>query len=107
MPIVFQGRPAALNRVVFAVIGRVVDEVYPQSGGLGKLRHPLDELGPVTSHGRTAIEVNRQGSDLRIAVPLLGPPLSETIDDEIAGFRRLPEINGQLTGVDVENAEGH
>jgi hypothetical protein len=58
-------------------------------------------------YGLIAIQVNRQGLDIGRVGPLLLPPLGETIDDEVTGFRRLPEINRSLTGVDVKHAEGH
>jgi hypothetical protein len=89
------------------VIRRVVNQLNAQLGGSGKLHHAFDELRPVTAHRRTTIEVNRQGVNIGIAGPLLLPPLNETIDDEVTGFRRLPEINRSLTGVDVKNTEGH
>ena len=44
MPVVFQGRPASLYGVLLAVIRRIVNQVNPQPGGLGRLRHGRDEL---------------------------------------------------------------
>ena len=55
IPIVFQGSPASLDRIVLAVIGRIVDQLHAQSGGLAELSHAFDELRTIASHRRAAI----------------------------------------------------
>jgi len=100
MPVVFQGRPASLYGVLLAVIRRIVNQVNPQPGGLGRLRHGRDELRAITSGDGAAIKVRGQGSNIRIVGSLLLPPLDETIDHEGAGFRRLLDFQGMRVGLD-------
>jgi hypothetical protein len=44
IPVMFQNSPDSLNRVVFAVIGRVIGQSKVEFMGNGKLNHALHEL---------------------------------------------------------------
>src|SRR4051794_38435386 len=46
VPLLLQRRPAPLDRIVLAVIRRIVHQADLQSRPVGELHHPLEELRP-------------------------------------------------------------
>jgi hypothetical protein len=58
IPELFECGPTALNRIIFTVIWRIVNESNSQTGSLGKFHHPLDKLGAITAIRGSAIQVN-------------------------------------------------
>lgn len=49
--------PAALNRIIFAVIGRVVKQLNRLSSAVGKRDHPIEKLGANATAFRAIIDL--------------------------------------------------
>jgi hypothetical protein len=93
MPIVLKCRPTPFNRIVLAVIRRIVNEVDFQVRRLSKFHDALDEPGTVAASGRTAISVNRQFVEGSVFGLMVAPPISQAVHNEITGLGRLPKVD--------------
>ena len=80
---IFQNAPTALNRIVLAVIGRVIGEPHGQPRLLHKRHDALHELGASAMGLRPIIEGNHQRGDVPKAITDGLPPAHEAIDDTI------------------------
>lgn len=107
IPVLFQRRPTSLNRVVFAVVGWIVDQVDPKSGGIGKFDDPLEKLSSLTVAFRSIVAVEDQFRDVPIPIRHGFPPLVQAIDYEIAGFMRTAKANVHVRGLQIENPKGN
>lgn len=107
VPVPLQDSPATLDRIVFAVIWRVVDQDDLQTCLLGKLDHPCHKLRTPALDLGAIVEVDDQLGDVSVTVLVVLPPVLQAVDDEIAGLARGSEEDGQPTGHDIENAEGN
>src|SRR5215510_7274333 len=58
VPVVFQDAPAALDRIVLTMIGRIVSQTHGQASELGKIHDAPHELGPSTLVLWAIIEVD-------------------------------------------------
>ena len=56
IPMLLQDAPAAFNRIVFAVIGRVVQQLDGFAGVIGEVHHAFEEL---SSHPTAFRPINR------------------------------------------------
>jgi len=107
VPMLFQNAPAALDRVVFAVVGRIVQELDRLADVVGEFDHSLEKLRALAITFRTII-----GFDLELGtllVQFLGlamPPVVEAIEDEVAGFSRTTEADVQLSTILVDYPKG-
>jgi hypothetical protein len=87
VPMLLQDTPAALDRIVFAMVGRVVQQLDNLTGVVGEIHHAFKKLGAHPAAFRTIVDFELDVSDRG----LLGhgdvvPPVSETVHDEIAGL---------------------
>lgn len=60
VPFLLQGRPTPLNRIILAVIGRIVDQVNFQTRPVGKLNHSLEKLSPSARVLGAIVKINHQ-----------------------------------------------
>ncbi len=72
---VFQDSPAALNGIVFAVIGRIVNQNDLQVVLVGEFDQALDELGSVTGILWTIVQVDDSLFDRTIMHLVTLPPV--------------------------------
>ncbi len=80
----FQDAPTAFDRIVLAVIGRIIGQPKPQTAALSKGDHPLHELAAPTMVFRTIVEIDHQRRDIGKAQAHLLPPAFYTIGQTIA-----------------------
>ena len=83
-----QDAPAALDRVVLAVVGRGVGQADDQAGVGGELHEAVHELGPVAVVLRAVVQVEDQRGAMREAGAHRRPPLRQPIHQAVAGHAR-------------------
>ncbi len=106
IPVLFENPPAAFDRVVLAVIGRIIGQADREMIGLRKLHEPLHELSAPTVALWTIVQIDEQGRDVGKALFNPLPPVDQSIHQAIAGhFGRHP-IQKELIGDGQENAYG-
>ena len=74
IPVSLQATPATFNRIIFAVVGRIVDEANFEARGIGTLNHALQELGSLPGNLGAVVEVEDQFLEMRIESTTLFPP---------------------------------
>lgn len=107
IPVHFQDTPATLDRVVFAVIGRIVDQANRQLVTIREFDHPLDELRAIAGHFRPVVQIDDQLPDMRANLLSILPPKIQAIDNEIRRFTCRAKRNGQQRGCHFQDTEGN
>ena len=94
IPMQFHHPPTALNRIVLAVIGRVIQQLDRRADGVDPLHHAMEKLRPHTAAFRAIVHFDLHPIDRALLCSAESlPPHRQRIDDEIARF--------------VGTAEGH
>ena len=106
VPVHLQHAPAPLDRVVLAVVRRVVRQLHHQAVLPGELHDPLEELGPAAVVLRAVVQVDHQRLDPQEPQPDLLPPLLQAIHDEVAGDLRAGHVQPQVVVLGQEDPEG-
>src|SRR5215510_4226505 len=104
IPMQFHHPPTALNRIVLAVIGRVIQQLDRLADGVDKLHHAMEKLCPHTAAFRSIVHFDLYPPDrtlLRSAESL--PPRHQCIDDKIARLRGTTEGHLQLRRVFIDD----
>ena len=104
IPVQFQNTPTPFNGIVFAVIGRVIQQMDGFANLVGKLHHAVQKLCANTTTFWTVIHFDlqpRHGSLLSLIQR--PPPGFERIDDAITGLGRAPKGDAQLSAVFIHN----
>ena len=104
IPMQFHHPPTALNRIVLAMIGWVVQELDRLADGIDKLHHALEKLCPHTIAFRAVVQFDLHPIDpalLHGAQSL--PPRCQRIDDEITRFIGTAKGHIQLRRVFVDD----
>jgi hypothetical protein len=100
----FEDAPAALDRVVLAVIRRVIEQLNRFSDRVGELHHPVQELSTLSVALRTVVGFDLQQRDaLALAHRALLPPGLQGIDNEVAGLGGAAESQLELAGIFVDD----
>nr|WP_300971635.1 hypothetical protein [Thiocapsa sp.] len=102
----FQDPPAAFHRIVFAVIGRVVQQLNGFADVIGERDHAVEKWGapPVAFRAVVGLDLN-QGDALALLGRLPFPPVIQAVDDEVAGLGGTSEGQVQRAGVLVDQTE--
>lgn len=104
IPMLFETAPTALNRIVLAVVRRIVQQLHWNADVLHPLHHPIEELRAHPATFRAVVHFDLQP---RYGLLLLGrqlcPPGLEGIDDEVAGFVGTPKPDKQFTCVFIDD----
>ena len=103
-PLLLQTRPTALNRIVFAVVGRIVHQANLQTRSVRELNHPLQKLRPASRVVRAIVQVDHQPPDRWQAVLHQQPPHLEPIDPKITRLLGA-EDDGQRSRRQHQNAK--
>ena len=82
----FQDAPAAFDRVVFTVVGRIVDQNDFQLIAVGEGDHPFDELRARAGIFRTVVQINDQLPYGTVSGLISHPPVFDTIGDKVTGL---------------------
>lgn len=106
IPMRLQNAPAAFDRIVFAVIGRVVQQVDGFADRVGEVHQAREELGPHPTAFRAIIDLELEVRDHG----LLGrgevvPPVLQAVDDEIAGLEGTAKGQMELPAVFIHQPE--
>ncbi len=88
IPVVFQNPPTALDRVIFAVVGRIRGQAEVQPRLLGKLQQAQHELRAPTVVLRPVIQIEHQGRNVGKASAHVRPPLHQAITRHSGGHQR-------------------
>ncbi len=104
VPVLFQYTPDPFNRIVFAVVGRIVGEVSMNLKGINELSHALHELGAAAVVFRTIVLVDEQGLDPGKACSHQRPEITQAIDNEIAGDPACREVQIEFPVLGQEDA---
>ena len=104
IPVQFQNTPTPFNWIVFAVIGRVIQQVDWFANLVGKLHHAVQKLRATPTALRPVIHFDLEQPGGRLCLLIQGFPLGgEYIDDEVTGFVRTAERNGQLPSIFIHD----
>ena len=103
-PLPLQSRPAPLDRVVLAVVRRVVHQPDHQPGGVRERHHPLQELGPRARAVRPVVQVHDQPADAPEPALHPVPPPPQPVRPQVARLPRAEE-QGQRPGRHHQDAE--
>src|SRR4051812_12696804 len=104
IPMQLHNSPTAFNRIVLAVIGRVIQQLERLADGIGKLHHAMEKLRPHTAAFRAVVHFDLHPIDLALlhgAEPL--PPRRQRIDDEITRLEGTAEGPIELSRVFVDD----
>ena len=89
-----QCSPAALDRIVLAVVGRVINQFNLQVVFISELSQAFHELRTTTGYFRTIVQVDHQLANVRLNSFAITPPLLEIVRYGIAGGSALAEADG-------------
>jgi len=108
----FQDAPTTLDRIVLAVIRRIVNQLDVQSCLVRELHDTIHELRSRATDLWSVVQVDLQTLDSAVNKPTSFPPPLHAVDDEIGCFSRLtkthPElIDGLLATPHFENPKWH
>ena len=103
---VFQDAPAAFDRIVFAMVRRIVRQADGHLIVLHKLHDALHELGAPTVILGAIIEIDHQRGDVREPAAHALPPLAQSIHQTVTGHFGGDPIHKQLIQGGQENAHG-
>ncbi len=87
MPMGFQDPPAALDRMVFAVGGRVVRQAHREVILLHKGDDAVHAWGPPVVILWSVIEIDHQRGAMRKACPCALPPLAQAVHQTVTWSR--------------------
>lgn len=96
-PMVFQDAPHPFNRVVFAVVRRIIGQLQVDIVPSGKLDQSLDQLGPMALGFRPVIHVQ----DERVwpkPSPPFRPQVVQSVHNKIGGHRAFGEKEPDIVG---------
>src|SRR5512135_769830 len=106
VPVHLQDPPTSLDRIVLAVIGRIVHQLDHQTEPVRELHQPPDELRPPTRRLRAVVQIDHQSLHTReIPAPLL-PPALQAVHHEVTRQTCRPEQDGQQTPHDLQDSKG-
>ena len=88
------------DRVVLAMVRRIVHQLDLQVGGVREHHHAVHELGPMTRILRAVIQVDHQSAAVGIPALVRLPPLFQAVREEITGPVRCRDE-------DAQQARGH
>ena len=107
IPMLLQDAPAAFDRIVFAVVGRVVQQVDGLADVIGEVHQALEELGPHPAAFRAIIDLQLQlGDGGSLGYRGIVPPVLQTVDDEIAGLAGTAKGHLEPPAVLIHQSEG-
>jgi len=96
--------PAPLDRIVLAVVGRVVGQADGQAGG-GRERHEAgDELAAMAVVLRPVVQVEDQRGAVREARAHRRPPLRQAVGQAVAGHARGHRVEEHLLQLGQQQA---
>ena len=104
---VFQDAPAVFDRVVLAMVRRIIHQLDFQSGGIREHHHAVHELGPMTRILRAVIQVDHQAAGVGIPGLVRLPPLDQAVHDEITGPVRGRDEDAQRARGQVQDPLRH
>lgn len=101
----FENSPTPLNRVVLAVVRRIVEQLDWLADEVTKLHHAFEKLGANSTTFRSIIHFQLQ----EFSLPLLLesqfiPPILERIHNEITGLVRTTKVDVELSTVFIHDA---
>lgn len=105
IPVHLQNAPAPLNRIIFAVVGRVIQSLNGLANVVRKLHHAMQKLRTHTTAFRPIVhfDLSQLYSALGLRVHCL--PLGfERINEKITGFVGTPKGNAQLPALFIHDA---
>jgi hypothetical protein len=92
VPMLFEDAPSAFDRVVFAVVWRVVEQLDRFADGVGELYHPVQTLRALCVALGAVVGLDlQQRTRLARSARLLFPPSVQVINDEVTGLGRIAE----------------
>lgn len=106
IPMLFEDAPTTFDRVIFAVIGRIVGQANREAGLVGELHDPLHKLGAPTMAFGAVIQRNQQrcgGGETGVHDV---PPGVQPIDEAVTCHRRGDPGDEQFVGVRHQDADG-
>ena len=81
---VFQDPPKPLHRIIFAMVGRVISQLYLHLLGIAELNQTMQPLPPVTAIFWPIIRIDQQRMRALIEGDL-GPHFLDSVHHEIGG----------------------
>ena len=81
----FQEAPDAFNRIVLAVVRRVVGQLHRELEVVDKVGDAVHKLGAAAMVFRSIVQIDDQGRHGRIAFTDTAPEVSQAIDHEVTG----------------------
>ena len=104
----FQNAPAPFDRIVFAVVRWVVQQLDGFTRIVGERDHPLEELGAHAAAFRAIVHLELEVADLGLLLRRQSlPPVLQAIDDKITGLEGMSEGQMQLPTIFLQNPQRH
>lgn len=108
----FQNAPTPLNRVVLAVIRRLIHQLDCHLVPVHKVHQAFQELGPGTGDFRAVVQFDVQALDTWVGHFPFAPPEIQAIGQEVACLAGMTEqkprlVNRHRSTVQFQDAEGH
>ena len=101
----FQNPPTALNRIIFAVIRRVIEQLNRLADGIDQLHHAMEKLRAYAAALGAVVHFELDLFDRALFLngePV--PPSCEGINEEVAGLGGTTKGHVQLGGVFIEES---
>lgn len=106
VPVLLQNAPTTFDRVVLAVVGRIVEELDGLPDMVGEFHHALEELSTSAIAFGPVVGLDLESGEVAILGRQVIPPVIQTIDDEVAGLGRIAEDQVELSAVFIHDPEG-
>ena len=97
IPLQLQDTPTPLNRILFAMVRRIIQQLHRLVDIVSKLHHAMEKLRPPATALRTVVHFDLEQTRLRLRLLIHRLPLGfDRIDDEVTRFVRAAKGDGQL-----------
>jgi hypothetical protein len=105
IPVLFKDAPTALNRIVLAMVGRIVKQLNRLANLVCEFNHAVEELGanPTTFGAVVYFQLDTVSESLLLKRQTF-PPGLQAIDDKITGFMRTAKVEMKLSTIFIDNA---
>ena len=105
IPVLFEDSPTAFNRIVLAMVGRIVEQLNWFANLVCELNHSVKKLGTDTTAFGSIVYLQLQEFRQSLLFEAQAiPPILQRIDDKITGFMRVAKAEIKFSTIFIDNA---